>query len=311
MDIGAAVAKHNHSIDHWGVAIDERVSDLQKRIRQGDAHGSMFTFFCGFNMPSMFPGNKTALAIQTNFTKRLLVIAVEDVGLANPWLVKSILPHLLSMIKDRHARDAGVLAQIVKDLADSHKSRLCSHMYHAYHPMNAKQAAEAGLSLEPARTFADPACFAWISVTDPNELIAKAIKSVQHIDGVYSTFNALKMAYGLASEKSKSNVLRYIVGLAHMLNVEGDAGDYVRADMACLNEYQAKNFSKSYLRALVTSDPSLEVEVLEESVDIHTKRGKRMKRTVVDFRTEGALVHDEHPLLRSEVMLGIYLNSLL
>lgn len=289
--------------------MDERVSDLQKQIRRGNMHDSLFTFFCGFNMISMFPGNKTALAIQTNFIKRLLVIAVEDVGLANPWLVKSVVPLLLPMIKDRHARNASVLAQIVKDLADSAKSRLCSHMFHAYHPSNVEQATEAGLLIEPARTFADPSCFAWILTTDPDELISRAIKSVHRMDGVYGTFNALKMAYKLASEKSKSNVLRYIVGLAHMLHVSGEAGDFVREDMASTVPYTANAFSKSYLRALVSNDPSLEIPVLADSVDVHTHRGKRMKKSASDFRREGALVNNEHPLMRSEVMHELYLNS--
>ena len=149
MNVGKAIAKHNHSIDFWGTPIDERKSDVQKAIRRGLVTQALFSFSCGIQMIELFPNNSTAKAIVTNFINRLIVIAVEDVSLANPRLVKSILPTLTLMSRKPYLRNKKTLDWIVTELANSPKSRLCSHLYNAY-----KDGDDATLD--------SPECFQWI-----------------------------------------------------------------------------------------------------------------------------------------------------
>lgn len=116
MSVGKAVIKFNHSVDFYGTPIDIRKSDVQKAIRVGKGSQARNSFFCGFQMLILFPLNKTAMGMQTNFINRLMVIAVEDIGLANVPLLISILPVLFAMSRNKMSRNINMLNGIIAAL---------------------------------------------------------------------------------------------------------------------------------------------------------------------------------------------------
>jgi hypothetical protein len=308
-DTGRAIAKHNHSVDYFGVAIDIRKSDVQKAIRRGLLQQALSSFFAGYTLLSLFPGNQTALAVQTNFINRLIIIAVEDVGLADPNLLRTILPILYGMSRRKIERDSETLAAVVQALVHAKTSRLCSHLFHAYKQASREKAIKEGvvfctlddISLET------PDCFAWLETKDPKEIFA-LIRAHSRCTVHLSEFELLEKLYTHASAFGKANVIRYLLGLAHYLSVpETERGAYVTTELHA-KAYELERVSYSMIHPLVTHDVDVFLPPLRDSVDVHTAEGRRMGHDAKRFRQVGACVEDAHEVMNDDVLERIYVS---
>jgi len=288
MDTGLAKALHNHSVDYFGIPIDVRKSNLQKAIRRGLLDQALSSFFAGFDLLNLFPGNQVALATQTNFINRLIVIAGEDVGVANPRLLRTTLPILYAMSARKQARDPGVLSSIIYELVESPKSRLCSHLFHAY-----KGAA-------PGASLATPDCFAWITAKPPRELFA-ALRANCLLAPHLEHFALLERIYNKSSKFGKPNMMRYTLALAYFLVAEGAQGDFVRAEMAK---------EDVLLRpSPLHHDRGVFIAPLPESEDVHTLTGRKRGSDSVVFRHVGAVVTNAHPLMNDAELEARYITG--
>lgn len=305
---GLAVAKHNHSVDYFGVAIDVRKSDVQKAIRRGVFQQAASSFFAGFNMLELFPGNKTALAIQTNFINRLIIIAVEDVGLANPALLRTILPILHGMSKNKVPRDPDVLASIVLELVNSPKSRLCSHLFNGYKKTNRKLAVEKGVVFSSGSTInlETPDCFGWIEDQTPEEIF-DVIHAHPRCKPFLTDFILMAKIHKTASKFGKPNMIRYILGLAHYLSVpDTERGQFVTAEMQRVGTVM-EGISSSVMVPLLLNDPVIFLSPLDDSADVHTAEGRKAGHDSKRFRQTGALVENAHRLMNDSILECIYL----
>ena len=289
---GKAVALHNHSVDFSGVAIDVRKSDVQKAIRRGLTKQAIGSFIAGFELVHLFPESdetnehRVAKSVQTNFINRLIVILVEDVGLANPRLVKYALPVLFGMSTGKRKRDLDTLCGIIVCMCESEKSRLCSHLFHAF-----KKTEKTEITLE------DPSCFSWLVTKDPEDVFSKIL--CKELSEYKTGFLELRAVYKKSSKFGKPNVIRYALGLGHYLLEKSEKGDFVRAEM------QKPFLAIVPFRFLGPLYPC----PLVESVDIHTKAGRKAGSTVKRFKQEGAQVENASKLMNDPVLEDFYNNN--
>jgi hypothetical protein len=146
--IGESKSVYQHSTDPWGFSISVRENDMRKAIRRGDYRQAMVSFFVCYNLSRIFGSNDMdAKLIRTNILNRLVVCAVEDIGVANILLVNLVAKVINTLINsfktndnpNRHIKDfvERSLASIIYQMCISKKTRIHSYMYHAYHEKNA------------------------------------------------------------------------------------------------------------------------------------------------------------------------------
>jgi len=139
-----------------GTSVDIVKSDFQKAIRQGRVVQALVAFFEMYNMETIFPDHAAAKANRTNIINRMMICAAEDIGPANVPLVQLVITTGLMMQKYRNKRDAAVFAALVEQMALSPKTRICSHLWHAYAlPENEVLSRSMGLDIHciPQRGF--------------------------------------------------------------------------------------------------------------------------------------------------------------
>lgn len=304
MKIGLAISLHNHSVDESGTPIDVRKSDVQKAIRRGMSLQALGSFFAGFNMPILFPDApdstpkakleaKTSKGIQTNFINRLIVIAVEDIGLANPLLVQSIIPILFAMSTRKQVRNPDILINIIQRMADSPKSRLCSHLFHAYKASNRLVRIERGLELDQTG-LEYPNCFSWIDTLQASVVFGKLFENPA-CKVFLSEFKMLAAIYSKSSKFGKPNVIRYALGLGHFLNAKSKQGEFVTTEM---------NKARMQLSGVQQHFDCL--PPLADSVDIHTRIGRKAGANVKRFKEVGAEVENADELMNDVILEEIY-----
>lgn len=312
MDTGKALAKHNHSTDYFGIAIDVRKSDIQKAVRRGMFQQACSSFFAGYNLRTMFPKSTTALSVQTNFINRLMVIAVEDIGMANPNLIRTILPVLNEMSTRKIDRDPYMLTAIIHALVESPKSRLCSHLASVYRAANRKLAESKGVVfLVGAETITldTPDCFTWLETKSSLEIFGwiqadpACVPHHQHFDLLQKVYKKASATFGQPA------FLRYMLALAHYLNVKNERGEYVTAELT-KSPYVLEPFSTAFVSLLIHPSTAVFLDPLEDSVDYHTKKGRSGGDSVSSlkkrFRMVGAEVKNAHPVMNDSVLEEIY-----
>ncbi len=247
-------------------------------------------FFACYNLRTLFPKEKSALAIQTNIINRLIICICEDVCFANPSLVRDTLPRLIVMSQKPDTRNPQYLADVIQTVTESKKSRWCSHAAAFYFPS------------EPVEEFdfASPTCFTWLETKWPEVEVR-----VQKF-GLYREFFKMLLSYlKRCGDKNKKTMKRFILGLAHFLKVESDQGVYFRAEWT--RKARAELVSVDIVPYL-EHDKSVYPEVPDYAIDMHTSKGRSMKRDAKKFRTVGARVENEHPLMKNEEYETAYLN---
>lgn len=334
---GLAVSKHRYSMDFFGVAIDQRKSDLQKAVRRGLTEQALVSFFAVYNMTTLFPELQkreakveksprtpaeleasAAKGNQTNVVNRLLVIAMEDVGLANPHLVRSIVPVLHDMSKTPAKRDPYKLAWIVTQLCESKKSRLCSHAARAYLLVNRERALQMGLKLGDGEvTLASLNCFEWLDekspiAKSPDEIFgiirAKFEGPFRHPPLLPMFETLIKVYKGLSSDFAKPAAIRYILALAHFLVADDARAKFVQEQIAMPTEPVRDHPDRALVDRLQSHDKALydAHPVMTDSVDYHTSAGRRSGASKELFRLVGAHVENESELMVDPVLKSIY-----
>ena len=113
-----------NSIGYSGYTTDIMKSALQKYIRRNIVERALLAARDMYRMGEI--GGKS---IVTNLYNRLIIIACEDIAIANTNLVIAIIKEIYN---DEVTRDSNLLACIVTLLCQSSKTRLGSHLWCAY-----------------------------------------------------------------------------------------------------------------------------------------------------------------------------------
>ena len=300
MEKNKAVLAYRQSKSYHGLRIDELKSHMQKSIRRGAGDEACKAFASMTNMLELFPNEPLAKAIRTNAVNRVLVCVLEDVGAASPTLVLYVLRRLLPMSWRKHRKPFSLAAALecLQLMAASPKSRITSHLYHAY-----GVAANRELALEQSLPVGDvdlrtaplsnPNCFiCWDQGKPAQDLVMNRFFESEHarrLDGV----SWLKEAYAQLSERRP--VLAFALACAH-LKLSAKSMLYTGAHV-----------SKTALRAYKAHE--FDVEILADAVDVHTARGRQSGKTAADFRHRGAAVDHEDPRLHNDTLLHIYAHT--
>src|SRR3990170_1353739 len=102
---------YRNSKSWHGLRIDELKSHMQKAIRRGNFDEASKAFASMANMLDLFPGETLAKSIRTNAINRIVICALEDVGVAAPSIVMGVLRRLLPMTRKGKKR-----AEFVMDI---------------------------------------------------------------------------------------------------------------------------------------------------------------------------------------------------
>lgn len=299
---GKAVAKHNHSVDPWGNKVDVVKSNFQKCVRRGNRIGALISFFTCYNMETLFPDSATAKALRTNVINRLLVCVAEDVGVANVALLKKCLEEALPMALRRAPRDPRVLGTLVAMAAASPKSRIQSHLYHAYAPENVEVARKFGLETkEPGverLTVSDPNCFALVGKRD--ELLWGKISKV-----VPELAALAERAYDKAATSNKRAFLQCALTVAHFVARGGEEGRVLAKELA--EEVPEKEIRPPLLADLLIN--GRELKPIPQAYDMHTTAVKKGPEAKKKFKVEGAFVSNVREAFFDPVLEKIYVSS--
>ena len=300
MEKNKAVLVYRQSKSYHGLRIDELKSHMQKSVRRGAGDEACKAFSSMTNMLELFPNEPMAKAIRTNALNRVLVCVLEDVGAANPTLVLYVLRRLLPMSwrKQRKPFSLAAALECLQLMAASPKSRITSHLYHAYGVAANRELAleqrlpvgNVDLSTAP---LSNPNCFrCWDQGKQAQDLVMNRFFQSEHaarLDGVCW----LKEAYAQLSEKRP--VVAFALACAHL--------DLSAESML----YKGACVSENALRAYKQHD--FDLEILADAVDVHTARGRQSGRTAADFRHRGAAVEREDPRLHNDALLYIYTHT--
>ena len=302
--VGRAVAKHNGCVDPWGNPADVAKSNFQKCVRRGMPKEAVRSFFSCYNMEALFPDAQAAKALRTNIINRLLVCVAEDVGVANVALLKKCLEVALPMACRQVPRDPGALGALVALAAASKKSRVQSHLFHAYAPENAELATELGLRVSPPDPedpdLADPNCFALLGEKKDDVLWKKIEEAAPEIAPL------LRRAHSKASEFNKRAFMQCALTVAHFSLAGGLQSSIVKTGFS--EKLPDKSMRKDVLADLLLN--KFELVPIPEAYDKHTSIGRgKSSSTAQQFREVGALVTDPHPDFRFEALEKIYLAS--
>ncbi len=366
---GLAVAKHRVGRSASGTALDVVKSDLQKAIRMGRASQALMAFFELYNMPTIFPNSSTAKGNQTNVLNRIVVCAMEDIGPANIPLVIAICDQvkLHTTALASRGNDVGnqaevmkavaiyrrqrkydgtpqALAALVEQMALSPKSRLASHLWHAYGcPANDQLRTAKGLNFTVPSV--DGLSSNMIVATLVNELRERNM-GVFRIAYIAFQFESEKKKWEENAKDGKKNKTKAKPSTAQRCTVvhiwcalenvlPAALYDTLAFEYATLSEkrpalqlaltvalWGKRTQQAPYsiadgafrwintiaLKALRSGDYVYKNH--PSAVDKHTAEGKRQGADRLKFVTEGALVANEAPEYMDAKLLDIYINSL-
>jgi ribA/ribD-fused uncharacterized protein len=135
------------SLTYSNIKLDIAKSALQKYIRRNIEEKALLIVFELYRFTEI----PEAKGLVTNLYNRLAIIANEDVGPANLSLVLEV-----TRLVESKDRNTGVLYQMVKQLSESKKTRICSHCWFSYsNPDGRKISIELGLPIDTEFTSDD------------------------------------------------------------------------------------------------------------------------------------------------------------
>jgi hypothetical protein len=271
-------------LDFFGRPMDQVKSMFQKGVRLGNEKEALSGFFACYNLRALFPDDKNALSLQTNILNRLIICICEDICFANPALIRDALPPLIQMSYDTRRRDPVFLARVVKAAVESPKSRWCSHA----------SAFFRGAEPPEKVDLADPACFAIVDSQWPR-IAAKLPKT---------PFFAMLIRYhSKAGAKNKVTIARFILGLAHFIRVDSEQGRFLRNGW---EDDEKLVLPEVDVAPYLAHEKAFFPDVPDYAIDMHTAKGRGMKRDRQGFRIVGAKVTNAHPLMNNELYERAY-----
>lgn len=289
--IGMSDPKYRVGVDPWGFSLTLRKSDMQKAIRRGNVRQALVAFYACFNMPELFPNNSSAKAIQTNILNRVMICAMEDIGVANNPLVLYVTCAISSMTQGKGERCGIAVERMILALCESKKVRIQSHMSHAYGIKNRAAAIAAGLNIkdQPETSLADPNWFGFVHV-DPMrvwDILGAKQKPI------------LFRVWKKVAERNKQAVLQYALARSHF-SALGQIGKGV---MMMGSLPSIKKELRGVRMNLIEAPPK------EEAYDMHTSQGRHDKEGKRVFRTSGAMVSNLDKTIHSDTLEKIYMES--
>lgn len=248
------------SVTPSGFALDLAKSTIQKLIRRGEPLALDWVAEV-FRMQENGP-------IRTNLLNRISVIAMEDIGVANPSLVLEV----FSYLNDRENITLEGLLSRVSLMVSSKKTRLCSHVY-----------ALVGSSLDP-----DPEKLRKSLVADG--LTEETVRGARHV----ITHSGLKRELKRLWEPLLENLPRLkplsLIHLNHHSKSKESPYFLILGFLLCLLNPPEEE--------LIIPD----VEVPEEKTldfppsyayDMHTRHGRMLRRDIRHFIEVGTVVIPE------------------
>lgn len=288
--VGLSTPTFRVATDPWGFTVNLRKSDMQKAIRRGNHLQAMVAFASCVNIARIYPDDPNAKRIFTNMLNRVAICAMEDIGVANVPLVMHVVKRVLDLTTTNTYDVTRVIPYTMKliyNLCQSQKTRVQSHIAHAYHPKNHKQAREAGLTVtESPVDLKDPN---WFGVAEVNP--GKAWAYFRERQPLIHKF------YMRMSEKNKPAALRFALSVeyfktpSHDLEAESWTFASIPYDVPVDDIYNN----------LVRMDP------LECAYDKHTNEGRH--KSLTQFKTEGTRLYRECHVYSNTTYKHIYLNS--
>jgi hypothetical protein len=295
---GQADPRYRVGCDPWGFSLSLRKSDLQKAIRRGDLRQALVAFYACFNMPLLFPNKSSAKASQTNILNRVMICAMEDIGVANPQLVHEVTSKVFAMTAGKAKCDGEMMGRLIHALCLSKKVRIQSHLTHAYGSKNREAALAAGLTLrdEPFPSLEDPN---WFNVAERDPMRVW-VKLGVNLGGSKAFQPLLARVYAKVAQNNKRAVLQYALAEAHFKALGKIPGPTPFDPPLVLPEIPQCDLPA--LKNMLEAPPK------EEAYDIHTSEGKRYSDKL-KFRSSGAKVSNLDLSIHSPILERIYINS--
>lgn len=293
---GEACPTYRGAKDPWGFSISLRKSDFQKAVRRGNIEQALVAFYVCFNMVELFPGVSGAKSIQTNILNRIMICAMEDIGIANEQLVNHTLRTIYPMVKGKSVRDNRKIEQIIVALCKSKKVRIQSHMTHAYHVKNRELATKLGIPVSDSvgQSLSDPNWFR-VAIEDPEQvwrkLGAMREKRISNEPICYQVWKNV-------AQSNKRAVLQYALSVAHFKAIGKIKPSKLQFVIEKVDNAMLEDIRLNKIRL----DPC------KEAYDIHTREGKA-NSDKKKFRTDGALVSNLDIDLHDPLLEQIYIES--
>lgn len=287
--VGVCTPTYRVAVDPWGFTVSLRKSDLQKAIRRGNFEQAMVAFFSCYNIHRIYPDVQNAKSIKTNIINRLLICAMEDVGVANVNLVMEVASKLDQAVKPNGIKPTDMMyGAMIYNLCTSAKTRIQSHIAHAFHPKNSEMSKKEGVRVNP-----NP-----VSSKDPGWFYVAALEPETAWIHLNARYPLLYKIYKRMAEKNKSAVLRFALCV-----------DYFKA---CGNINPS---SDHWIYHGIPNNPHIDeifqnkyrLDPMDCAYDKHTAEGRG--KTVRQFREEGAIVNNEAEMFNYPVYKKIYINS--
>jgi hypothetical protein len=288
-----------------GHPFDVMISALQKYTRRSEQTWAVEVAVELYRMGELDP------APRSNLFNRVMVIAVEDIGVADINLTLSV----ISLLIDKKNRTMDNLVAVVNDMAspNTKKTRIMSHLRHAY--SNISKSKKYGLVIhedrhglatlelfEEALSKRKPEMWLWYAIylketantkidkttkpylksktTDPSVLLWAALS--RHLDR--DTFLPLMNGYWFASEKSP----------------------YMMVALSCV-QFSIKHTAQVIFESPKEIKHNYIIQSIQDyAIDMHTMVGKRNGKTRADFVNEGALVFPEDDRFIDPLLVEIY-----
>jgi len=286
-----------------GYSFDIMKSALQKYIRRGDERAiSVFA--------ELWALSYLDKGVRTNLYNRLVVIACEDIGLANPALVHLVLKH-----KDE---DFGNCVALIREMIVSPKTRIASHLYFCYsHPLQLMNHVSPRISLtneelqwlrgNPVhnilRYYIEQQSFlavTWIYLIFTNKSIPKTPKSFS--EKRTSTTNAAAYAWSIFASYTSPQLLPTMQLLEKCYYKQENSRRVflMHALLLLLTRNQGYELTRYEERIFSTVHDEgnyiplkQRIEVDTYTIDKHTRQGRWQGANTQQFVEEGAIVTNE------------------
>jgi hypothetical protein len=292
------------ALTYSGHPYDVMISALQKYVRRSEVDLAVQVAAELYRMGELDP------APRSNLFNRVMVIAVEDVGVAD----LDICLHVIELLLKKENRTLDNLISCVVNLADpdTFKTRVMSHLRHTY--ANPEKAKRHGLKLPPI--VEDNLTEFEKCVKDGNREMFFYYNNYlsqtkdQKVDATYKPYTKNRTTNPqvcLWVVLSKYLAIDIYLPLANGFWSASESSPYIMVAMCCLI-YKNKT-NKIVLVSEYEKKIDLEYKIPfihDYAIDKHTRLGRKKGMTRKEFVEEGALVYPEAEEYIDQMLVAIY-----
>lgn len=286
-----------------GHSFDVMKSALQKYIRRGDERAIPV-------FAELWALSYLDKGVRTNLYNRLVIIACEDIGIANPALVHLVLKH--------KGEDFGNCIALIRAMLLSPKTRIASHLYFCYsHPLQLKNHVSPRIHLTNdewqwlrgapihniLRHYIEQQSFlavTWIYLIFTNKSIPKTPKSFS--EKKTSTTNAAAYAWEIFASYTSPQLLptMRLLETCYYKQENSRRVFLMHALLLLLTRSRGYDVTREEEKIFTTTYNEGDyiplrqgVEVDAYIVDKHTRQGREQGANTQQFVEEGAIVTNE------------------